>query len=431
MFLSILNNDTSYDNRTFPEKYKSLKFESYCNKNTKYEYENGEIVIFFLGSIFNTEKLLEWLNIHNTDNQRISSSPDIIVHIYKNYGFNYMMNAVDGVFSLILLDQRVNVPESKMYIMRDEVGLMPLFMMIPINDDSSEENQDNMYRFLPDTTVQEKPLHTKISNLVRGFSSNKDTITSLCSGLNSGCAKNKYTVKEIPLGCYYKFTVSNKVSCFWEVNVPPVMTNALRYCRVTSVNKKTQVDENVRNYLCDAIEKRVNSIQNTNILCVVDVNNFESLLIVCIVNQFLISNKTSNCLDVVFTECSNYSLYLKTILTIHKCHFLPKDVDVVSYIKKTEDVRKTTLFSNLFLAVNHDVKSKKSFMEIDKELKKSLFELHNAIDRNCCLDVEYPLLDCIWLQYYLSIDLSYKKNLIEESFNFYEFEGVDGKFTLE
>ena len=81
MFLSILNNDSLYNNTLFPEKYKSLKFESYCGKNTKYEYENGEIVIFFAGSIYNTEKLLHWLNIHNSDAQRISSSPDIIVHI--------------------------------------------------------------------------------------------------------------------------------------------------------------------------------------------------------------------------------------------------------------------------------------------------------------------------------------------------------------
>ncbi len=433
MFLSILNNDTSYDNKTFPEKYKSLKFESYCGKNTKYEYENGEIVIFFTGSIYNTEKLLEWLNIHNIDSHRISSSPDIIVHIYKNYGFNYMMNAVDGVFSLILLDQRVNVPESKIYIMRDEVGLMPLFMMIPINDDSDDEgnHNKNMYRFLPDITELEKPIHTKISNLVRGFSTDHQSMMNLCSGLNSGCAKPKYTVKDLPLGCYYKYSVSNKVSCFWEVIVPPVMTNALRYCRVTSVNKKKQVDENVRNYLCDAIEKRVDTLQNTNILCVVDVNNFESLLIVCIINQFLISNKTSNCLDVIFTECSNYSLYLKTILTIHNCLFLPKDVDVTTFIKKTEDIRRTTIFSNLFLTVNQDMRTKKSFMEIDKELKKSLFELHNVIDRSCCLDVEYPFLDCIWLQYYLSVDLSRKKNLIQDSFNFYEFDGIDGKYTLE
>ena len=70
-------------------------------------------------------------------------------------------------------------------------------------------------------------------------------------------------------------------------------------------------------------------------------------------------------------------------------------------------------------------------MEIDKEMKKSIFEIHNTIDRNCGLDIEYPLLDCIWLQYYLSIDLSHKKNLIQDSFNFYEFDGIEGRYTLE
>jgi hypothetical protein len=430
MFLSIINNDTQYNNKIFPEKYKSLKFESYCENNIKYEYENGEIVIFFTGVVFNTEKLLEWLNIHNNDSHRMSSCPDIIVHIYKNYGFNYMMNAVDGIFSLVLLDQRVNVPESKMYIMRDEVGLKPLFTMIPINDEAVEQNH-NMYKFLPNHSEQEKPIHTKLSNLVRGFSTNYTALNTLCAELNDGSAKPKYMIKEVPLGCYFKYIVSNKVSCFWEVNVPPIKTNALRYCRLTSVNKKENVDENVRNYLCHAIEKRVQSLSNTNILCVIDVNNFESVIIACIVNQYLIVNKTTNRLVVIFQDCGNYSLYLKTVLSTEKFFFLPKNVILFDFIAKIEDLAKTTIFSSLFLTINNDIRSKKSCMEIDKELKKSLFELHNVIDRTVDIDIEYPLLDCIWLQYYLSIDLSYKKNLIQESFNYQEFEGTEGTYTLE
>ena len=104
---------------------------------------------------------------------------------------NIMMD-YEPMCSYKLLDW-INVPESKMYIMRDEVGLMPLFMMFPINDDSSEENHNNnMYRFLPDNTEQEKPIHTKISNLVRGFSANKDAIVDLCSGYTH--EDNKYNI---------------------------------------------------------------------------------------------------------------------------------------------------------------------------------------------------------------------------------------------
>jgi hypothetical protein len=253
----------------------------------------------------------------------------------------------------------------------------------------------------------------------------------LCAELNDGSAKPKYMIKEVPLGCYFKYIVSNKVSCFWEVNVPPIKTNALRYCRLTSVNKKENVDENVRNYLCHAIEKRVQSLSNTNILCVIDVNNFESVIIACIVNQYLIVNKTTNRLVVIFQDCGNYSLYLKTVLSTEKFFFLPKNVILFDFIAKIEDLAKTTIFSSLFLTINNDIRSKKSCMEIDKELKKSLFELHNVIDRTVDIDIEYPLLDCIWLQYYLSIDLSYKKNLIQESFNYQEFEGTEGTYTLE
>jgi hypothetical protein len=65
MFLSILNNTKlsfEHRNQKCNEKYKSIKFESYFSTNTKYEYENGEIVIFFVGTIYNYSKLIEWLN---------------------------------------------------------------------------------------------------------------------------------------------------------------------------------------------------------------------------------------------------------------------------------------------------------------------------------------------------------------------------------
>ena len=66
MFLSILNGENSsfeLKNINCKEKYKSLKFESHSSDNVKFEYENGEIVIFFIGTVYNSDKLLEWLNI--------------------------------------------------------------------------------------------------------------------------------------------------------------------------------------------------------------------------------------------------------------------------------------------------------------------------------------------------------------------------------
>lgn len=98
--------------------------------------------------------------------------------------------------------------------MRDEVGLTPLFMMIPINDDSDErKHNNNIYRFLPDIP-QEKPLHTNRSNVVRGFSTCRESIMNLCSGLNSGCVKPKYTVKDL---LHRLFLLVLRV--FWEIQI--------------------------------------------------------------------------------------------------------------------------------------------------------------------------------------------------------------------
>jgi asparagine synthetase B (glutamine-hydrolysing) len=132
MFLSILNNSVEKlsSNHKFlrnTEKYKTIKFESYSSKNIKKEYDNGEIVIFFKGVIYNCDKLIEWFN--NSEKSRIMSYPDILVSIYKKHGFEYMLNVVDGVFSLILLDQRTIYQESSIYVTRDMCGITPLYTM--------------------------------------------------------------------------------------------------------------------------------------------------------------------------------------------------------------------------------------------------------------------------------------------------------------
>ena len=69
MFLTVLNNTNSsfeHRNKQCTEKYKSIKFESYFSTNTKFEYENGEIVVILESSVFVPTRM-EYLDL-DSDN---------------------------------------------------------------------------------------------------------------------------------------------------------------------------------------------------------------------------------------------------------------------------------------------------------------------------------------------------------------------------
>lgn len=431
MFLSILNNcaEISISNKFLKntEKYRSIKFESYSSTNVKQEYDNGEIIVFFKGVIYNFDKLQEWFNTN--DKSRIRTYPDILVNIYKRYGFEYMLSVVDGIFSLILLDQRTIYQESRIYVSRDLFGITPLYTMTPLINESFDKTR-NTYRYLSQLSM----IDVKQNPFIRGFSTDYNALSEWRDELNKGLNTQYYEIHKLPLGCYHKYTVSNKVSCVWEVHTAPITTYRFGgYCSISSSQTKQKIEENVRHLIYNSIEKRLKITNNTDIVCVIDPYKFESILIACLVNQYMtMSNcNNNNNLNIYFMECSDYTLYLQGVLNSTKSVFLSKDATVTDYFQQKTDDRKMIYFSCLFLNINDGPKCEKSLMDIDKELNDSLSFIQNEVNHNIEYDTEYPLLDAIWLKYYLSIDLSCRSFLIQTAFNYYQFEGKCGLYTLE
>lgn len=427
MFTSILNNEHLIFNNaslTCVEKYRSLKFESYSTKKTKFEYENGDIVIFFIGSLYNSTKLLQWLNVSYDNKSNISTCPDIIAHIYKKYGFEYMLNVVDGVFSLVLLDQRINNSISKIYIIADDFGIVPLFTMIP-------------------TIANDTESRCNLNSIVRGFSTDYDFLLEFANELN---LKNKlpaypnYTIRRLQTGCYHKFTASNKVSCIWEVNEKPIKTFTIGCGRsaITSLHTRPVIEENVRTYIIDAINKRMRVIKTPYVVCVIDPNNYESVIVACVINQYLAINSLYNCeLRIFFTEFKNrYCSYLKEILNIENVCYMDSNSIDMEFIKTKMNGLKYTIFSSLSISLsNIEVHCGDSLMDMNRKLIESFPLIDDKIIHGEMKNIQvvYPLLDTIWMNYYLSIDLSYRKRkLIEQSFHNFEYiGGISGTFTLE
>ena len=83
-------------------------------------YCNG-ITLICNGEIYNYKELIQELNITMTTD----SDCEIIIHLYLKYGFEQMIQMLDGVFAFVLMD--LNQPKHTLYVARDPFGVRPLF----------------------------------------------------------------------------------------------------------------------------------------------------------------------------------------------------------------------------------------------------------------------------------------------------------------
>ena len=91
-------------------------------------YKDPNIIILLKGEIYNIHILCSQMNIS------LETKPEcVIIHLYKKYGIDYMLQVLDGVFSFILFDYYFENEISKIYIVRDICGIIPLYSFIDNN----------------------------------------------------------------------------------------------------------------------------------------------------------------------------------------------------------------------------------------------------------------------------------------------------------
>lgn len=86
---------------------------------------NDGIYLICNGEIYNYQFIYKQLNIKPKTNSDCES----IIHLYKKYGISYTLQNLDGVFSFLLYDSKIN----KLFIARDPYGVRPLYYGIDNN----------------------------------------------------------------------------------------------------------------------------------------------------------------------------------------------------------------------------------------------------------------------------------------------------------
>ena len=116
------------------------------------------ITLICNGEIYNYKALYSLMNV----TPLTSSDCEVIIHLYAQYGLEYTLQLLDGVFAFILHDLRDDT-NPLLYVARDPYGVRPLYM---VNSLFSYNNQEPIVGFASELKV----LHSLCSsNKTREF----------------------------------------------------------------------------------------------------------------------------------------------------------------------------------------------------------------------------------------------------------------------
>ena len=91
----------------------------HMNKN---QYEKQECILSFSGIIHNSRTLCHIENIEYEGDETT------IIWLYKKYGMDHLLAVVDGIFAFILYDYSVTIMESRVFVARSAIGLIPIYI---------------------------------------------------------------------------------------------------------------------------------------------------------------------------------------------------------------------------------------------------------------------------------------------------------------
>jgi asparagine synthase (glutamine-hydrolysing) len=390
------------------------------NAESNQPLNHDNIILICNGEIYNYKELYEQMNV--TPNTQ--SDCEVIIHLYKKYGIDQTLQLLDGVFSFVLLDQRFENTDSRLYVARDPYGVRPLYSLY------SPNKKENVMGFASELK--------SLSNFVR-------------------CIPNsEYTVSQFEPGTYSSYILPFQVSSEWTFE-KTTRYHTTSFGNFTYNNGETTFDSsqlnniivNIQKYLVGAVEKRCNATERP-IACLLS-GGLDSSLIAALVNDFHIKHNLRpietysiglegsedlRCASIVAQYIG--SRHTEVLLTEN--HFLEAIPEVIRTIESydTTSVRASignyllgkyiSTHSNAKVIFNGDgsdelcggylyMKMAPDALEFDKECRRLLKDIHTfdvlRSDKSISshgLEPRTPFLDRAWTQYYLSIPANIRFN---------------------
>ena len=161
----------------------------------------NDISLICNGEIYNYKNLYTIMNVKpNTD-----SDCEVIIHLYLKYGIEQTLIMLDGVYSFVLFDFRINDNMlNHVFIARDPLGVRPLYKLYNIND---KYKLYNFYGFASELKCLEhfyniNPYNYSIEQFEPGTYSVFQYDTKNKSHWNPIINNKKYFIPSFPLSMY-------------------------------------------------------------------------------------------------------------------------------------------------------------------------------------------------------------------------------------
>ena len=231
------------------------------------------IILICNGEIYNYKYLYDLMNIVPETN----SDCEVIIHLYLKYGIEQTLQMLDGVYSFVLYDLRMEIKEGTslenfIYFARDPYGVRPLYLLKSENTIGCASELKCLSEFL------------KVANNT-----------------------SKYTIEQFQPGTFTTFKLDSLACSKWNIlkenqrYFTPSFPHNINYYNSTIENEN--YEKNIVKYLCDAVKKRCLNTERP-IACLLS-GGLDSSLITALVNNF---NKMEYGLD---KKIETYSIGLK------------------------------------------------------------------------------------------------------------------------
>jgi len=143
-----------------------------------------DIVLICNGEIYNYKQLYKYMDVTPITD----SDCEVIIHLYLKYGIEQTLNMLDGVYSFILFDNRINEEiVNHVFIARDPLGVRPLYKLYNVHDNY---DFNNLYGFASELKCLE-------------YFYNLDL--------------NHYKIEQFEPGTYSVFQYGSKVQSKWKL----------------------------------------------------------------------------------------------------------------------------------------------------------------------------------------------------------------------
>lgn len=219
----------------------------------------NDIVLICNGEIYNYKQLYDYMNV----NPITDSDCEVIIHLFVRYGIEQTLLMIDGVYSFVLYDNRLNEElVNHVYVARDPYGIRPLYKLYNINGVS---DLFSLHGFASELKCLEYFYNENIYH---------------------------YRIEQFEPGTYSVLELGNKVNQKWDyiIENQRYFITSFSYTCLNNSYVYDEIFNKISNSLNDAVVKRCNTTERP-VACLLSGGLDSSLIAALVANYFIKKGK--------------------------------------------------------------------------------------------------------------------------------------------